>query len=180
MWFSNLALIEQVAFIVACIGSVFLVVKIVLLIFGMSDITDICFGLGRGAYVIMLQGIISLMAIGGWTTFAVSRAGLNWWASLLIGSAAGLVSVVIIALLYMAMARLESEGTLEMQGGVGKSAEVYLVIPARTEGNGKISFTLQGRLIEANAVTRSAEAIKTGETVKIVAYENNIYVVEKA
>jgi len=180
MWFANLPLIGQVSFIVACIGTGLLVFKIILLIFGISDITDIAFGLGRGAVVILLQGFVSMMAVGGWTVFGASMSGLQWWASLLIGLGTGLVSMGIIALLYRAMTKLELEGTLDMQNGVGKSAEVYLVIPAKTEGNGKVSLTLQGRMIEANAVTKGCEPIKTGESVRIVAYENNMFVVERA
>jgi len=179
MWFSNLSLIEQVAFVVACIGSAFFLFKIIFLIFGLSDFTDICFGVGRGATVFLFQGFISLMAVGGWITFAASRGGFNWWASLLIGLGAGLAGMAVILLLYGLMAKMEHEGTLQMQSGVGKTAEVYLVIPAKSNGNGKITFTLQGRAIEANAVTKGTEAIKTGESVNIIGYENNTYIVEK-
>jgi len=179
MWFTNLALIEQITFIVAIIGSAFLLFKIILLIIGISDITDIMFGLGRGVIVIIFQGFICLLAIGGWVTFATSRAGLSWWESLLIGLGASIVGMAIIMLLYRAATKLEADGTLKMQNGVGKTAEVYLFIPPKSEGNGKISLSLQGRIVEANAITKEADAIKTGETVKIIAYENNIYVVEK-
>ena len=180
MWFNGLEIIEQAAFIIACIGSAFLLFKIILLILGISDFTELCFGFGRGAAIaITLQGLVAMMAVGGWITYASSRGGLIWWASLLIGLAAGFVGVAIIALMYKIMSKLEHEGTLQMENGVGKTAEVYLTIPQATNGQGKISFKLQERLIEASAITKSDNPIKTGESVKIVSYDNNLYVVEK-
>jgi len=180
MWFNGLETIQQAAFIIAIIGSALLLFKIILLLVGVSDFTEVCFGFGRTAVVaISLQGAVALMAVGGWATFAASGSGINWWGSLLIGLGVGAVGVAIIALLYKLMHKLEEDGTLELAGGVGKTAEVYLTIPSVTEGQGKISFKLQERLIEANAITKSDSSIKTGETVKIVSYDNNIYVVEK-
>ena len=180
MWFNGLLAIEQAAFIIACIGSGFLLFKIILLIIGISDFTEICFGIGRTAAVaVAVQGFVALMAVGGWVTFGASRGGLPWWASLLIGLGVGAIAVGVIALLYKVMSKLEHEGTLQMENGVGKTADVYLTIPSSTEGQGKISFKLQERLIEANAITKSDNPIKTGETVKIVSYDNNLYVVEK-
>jgi len=180
MWFNSLLLLEQITFIVAIIGSSFLLLKIILLIAGISDITDIMFGLGRGFVVMIFQGLICLMAIGGWVMFGTSRAGLPWWAALLIGIAASLVGMTIILILYKMASKLEADGTLEMEKGVGKIGEVYLLIPASTDGHGKVNVTIANRIVEVNAVTKSESSIKTGENVKIVSYENGMYVVEKA
>ncbi|MCL2234479.1 MAG: NfeD family protein [Firmicutes bacterium] len=180
MWFSGLSPLEQAAFIIACIGSGLLLFKIILMIFGISDITEVAFGLDNAALAILFQGFISMMAVGGWTMFVVSRSSeLDWWASFLIGIAAGLVGVGIFILIYRAMSKLESDGTVNMENAVGKTAEVYIRIPPKSEGNGKINISLQGRIVEATAVTKGEELIKTGESVKVIAYENNTFVVEK-
>ena len=51
---------------------------------------------------------------------------------------------------------------------VGCAAQVYLRIPARGTGYGKVTVTMQGRTVELNAVTSGPE-IATGSAVKIVA-----------
>ena len=45
---------------------------------------------------------------------------------------------------------------------VGKIAEVYLTIPAKRTGSGKISVVVQDALTECAAVTDSDEPLSTG------------------
>src|SRR5437762_1943831 len=70
--------------------------------------------------------------------------------------------------LMQALSQLHSAGNLELECAVGCAAQVYLRIPPRGTGAGKITVTMQGRTVELNAVTTGPE-IATGSAVKIVA-----------
>ena len=61
---------------------------------------------------------------------------------------------------------------------IGKTAEVYLKIPAHKSGTGKIQVSINGSFHELNAVTEGEE-ILSGESVKIINTENKILIVEK-
>ena len=63
--------------------------------------------------------------------------------------------------------KLQGNGNLQVENTVGKTAEVYLTIPANRGGNGKVNVYVQERYAEMEAVTDSDTPIKTGEKVKI-------------
>ena len=63
---------------------------------------------------------------------------------------------------------LQGSGNLQIENTVGKTAEVYLTVPAARSGAGKVNVYVQERYAEMEAVTDSAAPLKTGERVKIV------------
>jgi hypothetical protein len=93
----------------------------------------------------------------GWGTFPTIGAAL----------AAGAVMLVAVAWLFSFQRKLYSEGNLDPKLAVGCTARVYLRIPARSSGKGKITVSIQGRTHEFSASTPGDE-IATGREVKVV------------
>jgi hypothetical protein len=93
----------------------------------------------------------------GWGTFPTIGAAL----------AAGAVMLVAVAWLFSFQSRLYSQGNLDPRLAVGSTARVYLRIPARGTGKGKITVSIQGRTHEFSAST-SGDEIATGREVKVV------------
>ena len=87
---------------------------------------------------------------------------LPWWGALLIGIVAGCAAAVGVAYLMKAILKFQSDGNRRMGYAVGKPAEVYLTIPAKRAGSGKISVIVQDSLTECAAVTDSDEPLPTG------------------
>lgn len=85
-----------------------------------------------------------------------------------IAAGAGAVGLVGMGLLLHALRKLEAEGTVRIQQALGEEATVYLTIPARNAGPGKITVTIQNRLMELPAVTDSPDPIPTGAQVEVV------------
>ena len=81
-------------------------------------------------------------------------------------------------LMQMAM-KLQYSGA-NIRNAVGKQGTVYLIIPPKGKGKGKVSVVVQERLREFDAVTESKEDIPTGSQiiVKDVVHPNTL-VVEK-
>lgn len=185
-FFAEMSVLEVILFILASVSSIILVIQIILLIIGLeadssmdTDGGDSLDANGDGAGAIFtVKGVISFFAIGGWVGFAISDAGahVGWviTGALLSGSAA----LVGVGYLFKLLMKLQTSGNLKYEGAVGMTASVYLTIPAKGNGNGKINFTLQERFIEADAMTLSDTPIRTGQTVKITDYKNNLFIVE--
>lgn len=110
-----------------------------------------------------LAAAVAFLGVGG-------LAGARWGAAAAIGIglALGLLALVGVALATRMLLRFEDDGTLHIEGAVGSSADVYLAIPARRSGRGKIHLALQNRLVEYPAVTSHDATLPTGARVLVV------------
>lgn len=79
---------------------------------------------------------------------------------------AGLAAATAVAAVMRWMVRMESDGAIRLEGAVGQTGNVYLSIPGERAGPGKVHLTLQGRLVECQAVSR--EALPTGTAVLVI------------
>ena len=76
--------------------------------------------------------------------------------------------MLLVTFLMRSLARLGSSGTLDLRNAVGAPAAVYLRIPARGQGAGKVTVDVQGRSIQVDALT-DGEELPTGARVQVVA-----------
>lgn len=75
--------------------------------------------------------------------------------------------------------RLAEDNSFKITNALNKTASVYLPIPARKKGTGKIQVSVKGSFHELDAVTEN-DKIETSATVRIVKIEsNNLVVVER-
>lgn len=117
-------------------------------------------------------GLFSVRAIASFFTFF----GLTGWLGLskdwdptlttAIAAAAGFALMLFVAWMMRAQSRLQSKGNLDPRNALGLAARVYLRIPARKSGFGKVTVKVQGRSAEFNAFTLGDE-LPTGALVKI-------------
>lgn len=125
-----------------------------------------------------VRGIVAFFCVFGWTGFALDPS-LGIALTLLISVAAGLLAMFVIGLMFYAVRRLQSSGNIRYSNAVGKMAEVYIPIPARRGGRGKVMVEIQERLVEAEAITDENEKLKTGETVRVTGNAGNTLIVMK-
>jgi hypothetical protein len=64
------------------------------------------------------------------------------------------------------LTKLDSDGTLRIERSVGKPATVYLAVPAKKSGAGKIHIKLQNQLVELQAMTPH-DRLPTGANVVV-------------
>jgi hypothetical protein len=81
--------------------------------------------------------------------------------------AGGFVAMVAVAALIKGFGRLERDATLSLTSAIGNTGSVYLSIPGRREGVGKVHVTVQNRLVECRAVT-DEEDLATGAAILVV------------
>jgi hypothetical protein len=142
------------------------------------------FGLGDGADADVdldhdLEGgeglnILSVRAMAGFLTFfgLVGWMGVtNQWRTHITIFAAfgsGISVMLLVAWLMQMFKRLTRGGNIDPTAAVGRTAQVYLRVPANKQGRGKITLSLQGRTVELAAITAGAE-LPTGSACRVIA-----------
>jgi hypothetical protein len=82
--------------------------------------------------------------------------------------ATALVAGAAVAALTRALLRFERDGAVRLSGAVGRPATVYVSIPPAGGGAGKVQLALQGRVVEATAVSGETASLATGAPVVVV------------
>ncbi|PKK94986.1 MAG: hypothetical protein CVV60_03595 [Tenericutes bacterium HGW-Tenericutes-5] len=199
MWWDSLNGLQQVMFIIATVATSLMILLIIMMLIGMDggeafdgdidvdvDLDDVdggsfgdssdvfnqesFFSLG-GLKIITIRGMLAFFSIGGWVVFMMADSSPVWLA-ILIGVLSGSVAAVLLALVMRAIFRLESSGNLDYSTAIGKTATVYIRIPKNNEGKGKIMLVHQGKMIEADAITKEDNDILTKREVKIIGLED--------
>jgi len=114
-----------------------------------------------------LRAIAAGLAFFGLAGYGASRAGWAAWLALPAALGAGLLGMLVVALLLRAMLRLETDGAVRLENALWQPGTVYVPIPGARGGAGKVSMALQGRLVEYQAVTAD-ESLPTGAPVTVV------------
>jgi hypothetical protein len=165
----------------AAVGGTILVVQTLMLLMGGGHDSDVHFdhseigqsGSGETHEQDTGLGLFSVRTIAAFLTFfglagwAGVDASWNTLTTMGVALGAGFVMLVAVAWLFHLQKRLASSGNVNPAGAVGQSARVYLRIPEKNTGKGKITMALQGRSVELTAFTNGA-AIATGAEVRVV------------
>lgn len=119
-----------------------------------------------------IKNLIAFFTIFGWAGIACLDSGLTNWLTILISTLCGLIMMVIMASIAYFMGKLTESGTLDLNNAIGQVASVYLTIPGKRSGMGKVQVKVQG-LQTLDALTDNEDDIKTGAVVDIVDVINN-------
>ena len=111
-----------------------------------------------------LSAGVAFFGVGGLTGLATP---LGLFAAIPLALIAGVTAMVGTAVAMRWMLRFEDDGTVLIHGAVGATGTVYLAIPGDRQGSGKVTLTLQNRIVEYQAVT-SAAPLPTGAAIMVV------------
>lgn len=143
---------------------------------GIIDDSDLSSG---GSFrLLSMHGITGFLLMFGLIGLSLVRIKLPVFITVLGGLFAGGITLVIVALIYYFMTKLQSDGTMKVQTSIGKIGTVYLTIPA--DGSGQVNIVVQGGLKQFDAISAKKVAIPTGDKIKVINILNgNILVVER-
>jgi len=122
-----------------------------------------------GLALFSIRGIMAMLCVGSWSGIAISEAGVNGILTVILSVGIGFAALVGMAFLIKLILTLQSSGNIELSNAIGKVGQVYLQIPPKMSGMGKVNITLQDKYSEFNAMTTDETPIKTGEIVRVVA-----------
>lgn len=155
----------------AVLGGAVLLLQTLLLLFG-GDVdvdgdTDVHAGDTDGFSLLSLRAIASFLAFFGLAGWGGMEAGWGTAMTMSVAMASGLVMLFVVAWLMTLFKQAHEQGNIDPENAIGKAAKVYLKIPARHQGKGKITVSVQSRSIEFQAVTAGKE-IPTGAEVRVL------------
>lgn len=165
MFWEGLTHIEQIFFIIGGISNVLFLLYVGYQFMGGDDM-DMDIDGDVGFALFSFRGITAFGMFLGWTGFLTLRSGNSLFLAIIAGVIAGTIAVWLAYHLIKFLLKFQSSGTLDINRTIGKRGTVYLVIPEKDKGIGKVNIVVQGALRELDAVT-DGEAIPTGETILV-------------
>jgi hypothetical protein len=105
--------------------------------------------------LLSLQGLSAFFAMFGLTGLALhDQSGASAALSVAGAFVGGGFTTLVIARIFRAAKKLEGSGNIDMKNAIGQEATVYLRIAANKPG--KVTVTVQGRQVQADAVSEAA------------------------
>jgi len=185
---AEIGIFEQIFWILAIPATVIFLILLALTIFGSdADVdvdSDVDGGFADGDSIpfqfLSLKNIVAFFAVFGWSGIGFVNAGLASWLVVLLATVCGLLMMLVMATLFYFMSKLAESGTLNMKNAIGKLGEVYLVIPAKRGGMGKVQLNVQGSLRTLDALTDDEEKIPTSSIIQVIdVIDDQILLVKK-
>jgi len=186
-WWPTLSPLEQVYWFIAIPFSLVFLAQLVMTFF-VGDIDHVEAGgdvdanidsdSGIGFQFITLKNLVAFFAIFAWAGIACVEAGVGTTVTILISIVSGFLMMTIMASIIYFMGKLADDGTLRLINAKGKIGTVYLTIPAKRKGFGKVQISVQG-IQTLDAMTDEEEEILTGAVVEVVDIFNNEILIVK-
>ncbi|MDP8207299.1 MAG: hypothetical protein P9L92_11590 [Candidatus Electryonea clarkiae] len=182
---------EKVFWYVALPFTLFGFISVISVLFGLGadgadadiglDAADAAGGIFGAVEFFSVKNMIMFFAVFGWIGIVCERAGWHKAATISVASLSGIIAAVIFAVLFRLMYKLSESGTItSYESTVGEYGNVYLPIPSKREGTGKVQIVVHSSLREVDAVTDGDE-LPTGVKIKVKELMgDNTLVVEKA
>ncbi|MFP7655804.1 MULTISPECIES: serine protease [Chryseobacterium] len=82
-------------------------------------------------------------------------------------------------ILILQILKLTEDNTFKMEDLIGRTGEVYITIPPKMSGMGKIQISLKGTNHELQAMTEAEESIPSSHSVRVIYIYDKILVVSK-
>jgi hypothetical protein len=148
-------------FILAAVGTLLFLIRLVLALFG-SDGSDFDVDADVGTDAsFTLFSLLSVMAFvmgTGWMGLACRVDwDLNRPLSAVVAISFGVVMMLLASGTMYLIRKLNREVSYDVSTAVGKTARVYMKIPAKGKGQGKVQVSVSGRLKTIQAVSSSKE-----------------------
>jgi hypothetical protein len=161
---------QDVFLLCLALGAIVLVVQIALDLFGVGHGHDMVghAAAGDGLDLLSVRTVSAAAALFGAVGLWLGARGVPVLLSLPAALVAGAGAAVASAYITRQLLKLESSGSLQLENAVGQPGTVYLPIPPRRQGFGRVQFALQGRTVELRAVADESSVLPTGAAVIVV------------
>jgi membrane protein implicated in regulation of membrane protease activity len=169
----------QVFWYIALPVSLIFLIQAIITIMGLSADSDIDMeGDLDSMHIFSFRNLINFLLGFSWAGIGFYSAYSSKNVVLIISILVGLAFVVGFFYLITALNKLAEDNSFKIEEALGKNAEVYLRIPGKRSGKGKILVSVKGSLKELDAMTDD-DQIPTGANVQIIDIEGkNILIVQ--
>lgn len=190
-WFTETLVFENIYWYLAIPFTVLLVIQLIATLVGFGGDSDFDGGedaldigddgdFEPGFNIFTVRNFITFFAVFGWAGITFSHSGLGRLMTIILSTILGIVMLLIVSALFYSITKLADSGTMNIKRATGTTGEVYLSIPAKRSGVGKVNITFQGSFRELEAMTDEDEKIPRGTIITVKEVINNrILLVEK-
>ncbi|WP_106830341.1 NfeD family protein [Parabacteroides pacaensis] len=188
-WWSTLDLFMKSLWGITIFASLVFIVETIMTFVGMdSDIdigTDVDFDTdtppdsSHPFQLFTFRNFINFFLGFGWTAIALRSSVNNTFLLLLIAAIVGILLVTAVMYIFKWLSGMEQSGNIRIQTATGCKGTVYLTIPGKRQGEGKVQISIQGAIREYNAVT-DGDKLANGTPIRVKeALNENTLLVEK-
>jgi hypothetical protein len=129
--------------------------------------------------VFTLRNMINLLLGFSWTGIALYNKIDNTFILILISLGVGISFVIMFFITIRQIQKLGEDNSFKMAMTIDKNAEVYLSIPEKMTGKGKVLISIKGSMRELDAMTEN-DKIETGKVVQVTKIENDSILIVKS
>ena len=126
-----------------------------------------------------LRNLINFLLGFGWSGVAFYKTIGSQALLVIISVVIGLGFVVLFFFLIAQIMKLTEDNTFKVYDLIGHTGEVYLTIPEKMQGKGKIQISLNGTSHELQAMTESDEKLSSGTAVRVIYISDKTLIVAK-
>ena len=136
---------------IAFFGTGIFLLRLLLMMVGVGDFDggdiDVGGDADVGVGLLSVNGVGGMLMGFGWGGLIAYRSfDLSFLVSIICGVAAGIALGWLIVMMFRAMHKLESSGTVDSGHCIGEIATVYTALPADPNGRGRVRVVVDGRM----------------------------------
>lgn len=184
-FFNSMVGFDQTLWYMAIFSSIIFLIQTIMIFAGGDVETDTETGtdvdhaqedVGKTFAWLSFKNLINFLLIFSWVGISSSNSGFSTGWTLLISTASGVLFAGIMTLLFTLMNKLSQDGTTNITSTIGKIGTVYLTIPKKGDGLGKVNIMVGDTHKIMDAMT-NYDTIKTGTVITVSDVVNGILVV---
>lgn len=183
-FFSSMETIQRVYWYIAIGASIIFIIQTVMTFIGADTDTGIDADFDGNLdsveapfQLFSLRNLINFLLGFGWTGATMYDSFESKIIVGIIATLVGLLFVAIFFVIFRALMKLAEDNSFNIEETIGKTGDVYTVIPAQASGKGKILISVRGSTHELNAITKAEKDIVVGTLVKVIEVNNGILTV---
>lgn len=181
-WWESLSIALKIYWCLAVPATLFFLLQLIFSFLGADspdDVPDaeIESDTGIGFQFFTWKNLVAFFTIFGWTGIVMTNGGYSDAIALLVAILAGVVMMTMMAGIFYLLSRATADGTLRLADAIGKTGEVYLTVPARKSGIGKVQVTVGGSLRTLDAMTDDTTDIPTGRVARVVGTQDTFLLI---
>lgn len=183
-FFENLEPLLKVYWYIAIPVSLIFIIQTIMTFVGVDADIDTDFEVhdhdGDGPFhVFTFRNLINFLIGLSWTGIAFYSTIHNHYILVAISVVIGIAFVLLFFFIIQQIQKLAEDNTFNIENTISKTGQVYLTIPARKEGKGKVQISVNGAVHELAAITEH-DKLETGVMVRVTGIlDQHILVVEK-
>lgn len=134
--------------------------------------SDYDLGIDEGFHIVAgvfsVRNLIAFFTFFGWTGILLSEKQMNQMLVVFISTIVGIIAMFISFSLFYLMQKMTNDGSISHKSAIGRTGIVYIPVPKKKSGIGKIIVKIQGGDNELEAMTDEDEDIITNTSVEVV------------